>query len=100
MIPVVATQSPGGSIGSLLFLMMPMILIFYFLLWRPQKKRQQHLQEMIAGLKKGDQVVTNGGIHGRVVRSEDATITLAVAQGVEIRFSKGSITGVVEEGGS
>ena len=95
--PLAASPSqPSVFVGLL-----PLIVIFgifYFLIIAPQRKRQRKLQEMVGALKKGDRVVTNGGIHGRVVRADEATITVAVAQGVEMKFNKGAIAGVVEDG--
>jgi preprotein translocase subunit YajC len=69
---------PGGGLGFLV----PfgaMLLIFYFLLIRPQTKRQREQEKMLAALGKGDRVVTAGGIHGLVVGSEKDVLTLEIA---------------------
>jgi preprotein translocase subunit YajC len=90
-----ATGQPSVFVGLL-----PLVLIFaifYFLIIAPQRKRQRKLQEMVNELKKGDQVITNGGIHGRVVRAEEGTVTLAVAQNVEIKVSRGAIAGLQDK---
>lgn len=66
----------GGGAGSGLFLMVSFILIFYFLLIRPQRKQQKAHQEMVKNLKRGDDIITVGGIVGRVVRVDDELITV------------------------
>src|SRR5687767_956559 len=69
---------PGGGLGFLV----PfgaMLLIFYFLLIRPQSKRQREQEKMLAALGKGDRVVTSGGIHGLVVGAEKDVLTLEIA---------------------
>jgi preprotein translocase subunit YajC len=69
---------PGGGLGFLV----PfgaMLLIFYFLLIRPQSKRQREHEKMLAALGKGDRVVTSGGIHGLVVGAEKDVLTLEIA---------------------
>jgi len=74
--------------------LMPIIIIFiifYFLLIRPQQKKQQELQQMISGLKKNDEVVTSGGIHGVIVNVKDNTIVVKIDEGVKIEVQKGSI---------
>ena len=75
--------------------MMPVILIFivfYFLLIRPQKKAQDEHKKMISSLKKNDEVITSGGIHGTIVNVKDNTITLKVDDNVKIEVQKGSVT--------
>lgn len=80
--------------GPLLNLM-PIILIFivfYFLLIRPQKKTQDAHKKMIASLKKNDEVITAGGIHGTIVNVKDHTVTLKVDDNVKVEVQKGSIS--------
>lgn len=75
--------------------LMPVILIFivfYFLLIRPQKKSQDAHKKMIASLKKNDEVITAGGIHGTIVNVKDHTVTLKVDDNVKLEIQKGSIT--------
>lgn len=88
-------QQPG-----LLGFLLPMVLvfaIFYVLVLYPARKRQKKLQEMVSALKRGDMVVTNGGILGRVVRADDGTVTLNVAPNVDIKFTKGAVAGMAQE---
>lgn len=89
--------SPEGGQGSL----MPMIImwtaiiaIFYFLLIRPQKKAQQRHQEMVAGLKKGDNVMTDGGIVGQVIHLKEDRVTVKTASDTRIEVARGKIARV------
>jgi len=72
----VMLQAPGGSPFEFLFPMAMIFLIFYFLLIRPQQKRQNEHDEMLKGIVKGDRVVTSGGLHGEVVGTSDDVLTL------------------------
>ncbi len=88
----------GGGLGGMLI---PMLLIFgvmYLLVIRPQSKRAKETQRMLQELKKGDEVVTNGGIIGRISGIKDNEITLQVQEGVRIRFQKSAITGRLKTG--
>ena len=85
--------------GNLLSLFMPfiiMMVVFYVFLIRPQQKQQKERQNMLNALKKGDKVVTIGGIHGEITALKDDVITLRVADKVEIRISRSGIGRVVE----
>jgi preprotein translocase subunit YajC len=83
-----------GSQANPLLNLMPVILIFvvfYFLLIRPQKKSQDEHKKMVAGLKKNDEVITAGGIHGTIMNVKDSTVTLKVDDNVKIEIQKSSI---------
>lgn len=87
--------SPGGGGGMGGFLI-PMVLIFaimYFLIFRPQAKKQKQLQAMINELKKGDKVVTAGGIHGTIagVKEKEKTFIVRIDEKVKIEVSRSSI---------
>ena len=69
-----------------------MIAIFYFLIFRPQAKQAREHQSLVSGLKKGDQVVTGSGIHGRVAAVEERVLSLEVAKGVKIRIDKDKVS--------
>ncbi|TWJ32748.1 preprotein translocase subunit YajC [Geobacter argillaceus] len=92
---------PGGASGggqSALLNIVPLIFmfgIFYFLLIRPQQKRAKEHRVLLDALKKGDQVVTAGGVHGKVSAIDEAVVTLEVATGVNIKVDKGHIARVV-----
>ncbi|HEX2053653.1 MAG TPA: preprotein translocase subunit YajC [Actinomycetota bacterium] len=85
--------------GSLLMLVIVMI-IFYFVLVRPQKKRAMEHSALLNKLAPGDEVVTIGGLYGFINRVEDDMVYLEVSEGVEIRFSKQSISRRIDDGAS
>jgi preprotein translocase subunit YajC len=67
--------------------------IFYFLLIAPMRKRQKALQSLIESLKKGDRVVTNGGLYGTVAAVEDKVVVLKLAENLKVRVAKSAISG-------
>ena len=73
--------------------------IFYFLIIRPQNKKQKEAKKMIEAVKKGDQVVTIGGVHGVVSSVKDGTVVIKVDDDCKIEFSKSAIAAVVPKGG-
>src|SRR5437764_12376931 len=90
-----AASAPGPAGGLRFFI--PFIFIFvimYFVLFRPQKKRQQEQQRLISSLKTGDQVVTNAGIHGLIANVKETTVMLKVATNEKIDMKKSAITNV------
>ncbi len=88
--------APGMlSLGNPLFLMVAMLGIFYFLLIRPQQKRQKEMKQMLANLQNGDLVFTAGGIHGKITGLAESTVTLEVADRVRIKVNRGSIGGLL-----
>jgi preprotein translocase subunit YajC len=87
----------GGGSGSALVSFLPLIIIFvifYFLLIRPQQKRQKEHREMLSALKRGDKVVTTGGIYGLVEQVGNNTVTVKVAENVRVKFGKAYIASV------
>jgi preprotein translocase subunit YajC len=82
----------GGSMTTLLW-MLPMVAIFYFLLIRPQQKRAKEHQSMLGAIKKGDEIITNGGLLGRVTGISDKTLTLEISEKVRVRVLKSQIAG-------
>ena len=91
----------GSASGGLegIFMLLAMFAIFYFLLIRPQQKRAKQHKEMIDAIKAGDQVVTAGGIHGKVVAVQDKAVTLEIATGVRIKVNRVSIAGTSSDTG-
>ncbi|MGI6037577.1 MAG: preprotein translocase subunit YajC [Limnochordia bacterium] len=69
-----------------------MMIVFYFLLIRPQQQQQKRRQELLASLKRGDKVITVGGIHGEITELRDDVITLRIAENVDIRVSRAGIS--------
>lgn len=91
-IAALAQAAPGG--GSPLATLVPFIFMFvimYFLIFRPQAKRQKQHQQFLAELKRGDQVITSGGILGSVEGITDQYVTLEIASGVRIKILRGQI---------
>jgi preprotein translocase subunit YajC len=86
-----ATNS-GGSNYSFLIMMGAMFVVFYFFMIRPQQKKQQDQKKFREALKKGDTVVTIGGLHGKIVSVDGETVTLDVDRGVKLTFEKTSIS--------
>jgi len=82
----------GGAFGAFIPLIL-MFAIFYFLLIRPQQKKSKQHREMIASLKKGDRVVSNGGLHGVITGISDDVVTMEIAPKVRVKVSRGSIAG-------
>jgi len=90
--------SPGASMLSTLLLPVGMIAIFYLLLIRPQQRRQKMHQQMIENVKKGDTVVTQGGLVAKVTKIAETELTIELADGVRVRLVKGMIVDVRGKG--
>ena len=88
---------PGGGIGSFFVPLIFIFIIMYFVMIRPQKKRQEQQQKLIAGLKTGDRVVTNAGIHGLIANVKESTVLVKVADNVKIEIDKSAVTNVLKE---
>ena len=86
-----AEQQGGGMEGIIMLVIM--FAIFYLLLIRPQQKRAKQHKELVENLKSGDEVVTAGGIHGKIVAVQDDIITLEIASNVRIKINRSSIVG-------
>ena len=81
----------GGGMGSMLLMMVALIAVFYFFMIRPQQKRQKELQQFRNELKKGDKIVTIGGIHGYIHTVSDSTVVVTIAENVNVSFEKSAI---------
>ncbi|MBK4215181.1 preprotein translocase subunit YajC [Paracoccus caeni] len=94
-------QAAGASGGAAAFAQfIPLVLIFaimYFLMIRPQQKRMKQHREMVATLKKGDQIVTQGGIIGKVASVRDDELEVEIATGVKVRLTRGSVSQVLSK---
>ena len=94
-------QGGGNTTDSLIstLIMFALIIgIFYFMILRPQQKRQKERQKMLDSVKKGDKVVTAGGLHGTVAGLDDKTILLQVSENVKMKFDRSAVSVVVREG--
>jgi preprotein translocase subunit YajC len=79
-------------------MMVAFVAIFYFLLLRPQQKKAKDHQVMIAKLATGDEVVTSGGVLGRITDVGDAFVTIEIADGVRVKIQKGQVTSLMPKG--
>ena len=86
-----AGQGEGGGFSAIVPLLL-MFAIFYFLLIRPQQKKAKEHREMISNLKKGDRVVTSGGIHGRITSLDESTVAVEIADKVKVKILRGNIS--------
>ena len=93
-----ATEAnPTVSLLLTLLQFLPIFLILYFLLIRPQQQRQKKLQKMLRELKKGDKVLTNGGIYGTVIGLDETRAVLKIAENTKVEFQKNAIVEVLPE---
>jgi len=91
------TQPGGGQGGSQFLSFLPIILIFvifYFLLIRPQQKKAKDHRNLLSSLKEGDQVLTSGGIYGRITGIKEDKITVEISDKVRVKVNRGHIAGV------
>jgi preprotein translocase subunit YajC len=102
LIPDAMAQTAGGApagAGAMPLIMMAVfVVIFYFLLIRPQQKKQKEHQAMLSKLAAGDEVVTAGGILGRIVEIGDQFLTLEIADNVRIKVQRFQVTSLVPKG--
>ncbi len=90
----------GGlfNLGNPMFLMIAMLAIFYFLLIRPQQKRQKEHKQMLENLQKGDTIFTAGGLRGRITNLDESVITMEVAERVRVKVNRNAVGGLVSKG--
>ena len=95
---LLAVQAGGafGSMGPFLFQIGAIMLIVYFLIIRPQRKKQQELTTQINSLKGGDSIVTTGGIHGIISSLQEKTLSLKIADNVKIKIDKSAVAAVIK----
>jgi preprotein translocase subunit YajC len=101
--PAFAQTKPaqqGPDMMGFFMMMGAIILIMYFLMWRPEQKRQKERQKLIENIKKGDRIITNGGIHGTVGNVKDSTVMVKVAEGVVMEFAKSAVMTVLTAEGA
>ena len=94
------SAAPAGAGSNPLASFIPIILIFiimYFVLFRPQMRRQKEQRRLISSLKTGDRVVTSAGIHGMITNVKETTVTVKVADNVKIEMEKSAVTNVLKE---
>ena len=101
LMPTLAMAQDAGQgmsvMGQIIFFA-GFILIFYFLIWRPQSKRAKEHKNLMSGLNKGDEVVTSGGVAGRITKVTDDFIVLEVADNVEMKIQKVAVAAALPKG--
>jgi len=91
--------SDGGGEGAFtgtLIMFLLIIFIFYFLIIRPQQKRQKERQQLLDSVKKGDKIITVGGMHGEIVGIDEKTILLKVADNVKLKLDRSSVNSITK----
>ena len=87
----------SGKASWFLFFLVLIFVVFYFIMIRPQRKRQKEHQELTQGLQKGDRVITAGGIYGQIESMNDESIVIKVEGGTTIRVARSSVAGQREK---
>ncbi len=96
-----AAAAAGGDLQSSLMSMLPLVLMFavlYFVMIRPQMKKQKEHRAMIDALAKGDEVATTGGLLGKVTKLGDSFVSVEIADGVEVQLQRGAVVQVLPKG--
>lgn len=91
------TAAPGGALSQVLMLVLFGV-VFYFILWRPQRKRTKEHQQMLGNLRRGDEVITNGGLLGKITDMQEDILVLNIAENVNIRLQKHAVVSVLPKG--
>ncbi len=87
----------GGSLMTTVIMFGLIFVIFYFMIIRPQQKRAKERQALLDSVKKGDKIITSGGMHGKVINIDETTILVEVADNVKIKVERSAVTGVTRE---
>ncbi len=100
---MIAMSQPGGGdsgqgmMSTLIFFGL-IFLIFYFMILRPQQKRTKERTKMLDAVKKGDKIVTSGGLHGKVVNVDEKTLLIDVGDNTKLKFERSAVSAVTREG--
>jgi preprotein translocase subunit YajC len=87
-----AQGGEGGSIWSMVLMFGSIIAIFYFMIIRPQQKRTKEREALLESIKKGDKIITAGGMHGTVIGIEDKTVLIQIADNVKVKLERSSVS--------
>ena len=96
--PILAQASPdgGGMIGTVVMFGL-IFVIFYFMILRPQQKRAKERTKMLESIKKGDKIITSGGMHGKVINVDEKTILIEASDNVKLKFDRSAINVIIRE---
>ena len=99
-IPNAMAADAGGSPlpGLDIFIIIAFAAVFYFIVWRPQSKRTKEHKELVSGISKGDEIVTNGGLIGKIVKVEEQFLVVEVSEGVNLKLQKGAVAAALPKG--
>ncbi len=89
---------PSSGIMNTIIMFGLMFLVLYFMIIRPQQKRQKDHQKMLGNLKKGDKVIAAGGMHGTIAGIDDKTLLVEISEKVKVKVERGSVSGIIKEG--
>jgi len=92
MAPQGGDAGGGGSFVTTMIMFGLIFVIFYFMILRPQQKRTKEREKMLSEIKKGDKVVTSGGMHGKIINIDEKTVLLEVDDNVKIKFERSAIS--------
>ena len=92
MAPPQGGEAGGGSFLTTMIMFGLIFVIFYFMILRPQQKRTKEREKMLSDLKKGDKIVTSGGIHGKIVNIEEKTMLVEVDDNVKLKLERSSVS--------
>lgn len=93
-----AAPATGDNGLSSLLLMLGFLAIFYFMLWRPQAKRTKEQRNLLNNLSKDDEVITSGGLLGKIVKISDDLVDLKITEGIEVKIQKSAIVSLLPKG--
>ena len=96
LLQIIAMQPQGGS-GGIFGALVPILLvflIFYFMILRPQQKKQKERDKLLSSVQKGDKVITAGGMHGTVIGLEEKTVLVQIADEVKVKFERSAISSI------
>ena len=95
--PATGTAPQGGGL-SMIVMLVVFIALIYFLIWRPQSKRAKQHRDLVGGISVGDEVITTGGVAGKVVKVKDNFFVVTVAEGVDVLVQKSAISTALPKG--